>query len=98
MAGLFTGLSGILIAARFGSGSMEFGVGYDYSAISAVLVGGTAIGGGQGSVLRTMVGVVVIAVLQSLLLLHGFEIQYQYLLIGLIVLGAILLRAKGRAA
>jgi ribose/xylose/arabinose/galactoside ABC-type transport system permease subunit len=98
MAGLFTGLSGILIAARFGSGSMEFGAGYDYSAISAVLVGGTAIGGGQGSVLRTMVGVVVIAVLQSLLLLHGFEIQYQYLLIGLIVLGAILLRAKGRAA
>lgn len=98
MAGLFTGLSGVLIAARFGSGSMEFGAGYDYSAISAVLVGGTAIGGGQGSVLRTMVGVVVIAVLQSLLLLHGFEAQYQHLLIGLIVLGVILLRAKGRGA
>ena len=45
-----------------------------------------------------MIGVVVIAVLQSLLLLHGFEIQYQYLLIGLIVLGAILLQSKGRAA
>ena len=98
VAGLFTGLSGVLIAARFGSGSMEFGAGYDYNAISAVLVGGTAIGGGRGSVLRTMIGVVVIAVLQSLLLLHGFDIQYQYLLIGLIVLGAILLQSKGRAA
>jgi ribose/xylose/arabinose/galactoside ABC-type transport system permease subunit len=97
MAGLFTGLSGILVATRYGSGSMEFGGGYDYSAISAVLVGGTAIGGGQGSVLRTMLGVVVIAVLQSLLLLHGFETQYQYLLTGLIVLGAILLQARGRA-
>lgn len=97
-AGLFTGLSGVLIAARFGSGSMEFGVGYDYSAISAVLVGGTAIAGGQGSVLRTMAGVVMIAVLQSLLLLHGFEVHYQYLLTGLIVLGVILLQAKGRRA
>ena len=48
-----------------------------------------------------MIGVVVIAVLQSLLLLHGFDTQYQYLLIeliGLIVLGAILLQSKGRAA
>lgn len=97
IAGLFTGISGVLIAARFGSGSMEFGVGYDYSAISAVLVGGTAIGGGSGSVLRTMIGVVVIAVLQSLLLLRGFDSQYQYLLIGLIVLAAIMLQAKRRA-
>lgn len=97
IAGLFTGLSGVLIAARFGSGSMEFGVGYDYNAISAVLVGGTAIGGGSGSVLRTMIGVVVIAVLQSLLLLRGFDSQFQYLLIGLIVLAAIMLQAKRRA-
>lgn len=97
IAGLFTGLSGVLVAARFGSGSMEFGVGYDYNAISAVLVGGTAIGGGSGSVLRTMIGVVVIAVLQSLLLLRGFDSQFQYLLIGLIVLAAIMLQAKRRA-
>jgi ribose/xylose/arabinose/galactoside ABC-type transport system permease subunit len=97
-AGFFSGLSGVLIAARFGSGSMEFGVGYDYSAISAVLVGGTAIAGGQGSVLRTMAGVVMIAVLQSLLLLHGFESHHQHLLTGLIVLGVILLQAKGRRA
>ena len=45
-----------------------------------------------------MICVVVIAALQSLLLLHGFDIQYQYLLIDLIVLGAILLQSKGRAA
>lgn len=95
-AGLFTGVSGILLAARYGSGSMEFGVGFDYSAISAVLVGGTAIGGGHGSVLRTMAGVVFIGVLQSLLLLHGLDVQYQYLFIGLIVLAAILLQSRRR--
>ncbi|MAK55646.1 MAG: hypothetical protein CML17_07365 [Pusillimonas sp.] len=97
VAGLFSGVCGVLLAARFGSGTMEFGIGYDYSAISAVLVGGTAISGGSGSVLRTVVGVLVIAVLQSILLLRGFETQYQYFLIGLIVLGAILIQGR-RAA
>lgn len=95
-AGLFTGVAGVLLAARYGSGSMEFGVGFDYSAISAVLVGGTAIGGGRGSVLRTMVGVVFIAVMQSLLLLYGLDVQFQYLLIGLVVLAAILLQARSK--
>jgi len=96
-AGLFTGVAGILLAARYGSGSMEFGVGFDYSAISAVLVGGTAIGGGQGSVLRTMFGVVFIAVMQSLLLLYGLDVQFQYLLIGLVVLAAILLQVRTKS-
>ncbi|NYT67646.1 ABC transporter permease [Pusillimonas noertemannii] len=96
-AGLFTGVAGILLAARYGSGSMEFGVGFDYSAISAVLVGGTAIGGGQGSVLRTMFGVVFIAVMQSLLLLYGLDVQFQYLLIGLVVLAAILLQSRSKS-
>lgn len=96
-AGLFTGVAGVLLAARYGSGSMEFGVGFDYSAISAVLVGGTAIGGGRGSVLRTMFGVVFIAVMQSLLLLYGLDVQFQYLLIGLVVLAAILLQARGKS-
>jgi len=93
-AGAFTGITGILLAARYGSGTMEFGAGFDYSAISAVLVGGTAIGGGHGSVLRTMFGVAFIGVLQSLLLLNGLDVQYQYLFIGLIVLAAILLQAR----
>ncbi len=94
VAGLFAGVAGVLVAARFGSGTMEYGIGLDYSAISAVLVGGTAIGGGRGSVLRTFVGGVVIAVLQSLLLLRGLDTQYQYLLIGIIVLAAIVIQYK----
>ncbi|OXR48865.1 hypothetical protein PuT2_09760 [Pusillimonas sp. T2] len=94
LAGLCAGVCGLLLAARFGSGTMEFGIGYDYSAISAVLVGGTAIAGGSGSVLRTVIGVLVIAVLQSILLLRGFETQYQYFLIGVIVLLAILVQGR----
>jgi len=95
-AGLFTAVSAVLVAARYRSGDMEHGIGYEYHAISAVLVGGTAIQGGEGSVLRTLIGTFFIALMQGLLILRGFGIEMQYLLIGLMVLGAIMLQWKGR--
>ena len=94
--GFFAGVSGILIAARYDAGHMEYGAGYDYSAIGAVLVGGTAIQGGQGSVTRSVVGVVVITATSVILLLRGLETQHQQLFTGLIVLVAVLLQGRLR--
>jgi ribose/xylose/arabinose/galactoside ABC-type transport system permease subunit len=91
IAGACSAVSGVLLAARYGSGDMELGSGYDYTAIAAVLVGGTAIQGGSGSVVRTLVGVTIIAIIEVVLLLRGFSQQLQYLLTGLIVLGVIML-------
>jgi len=96
-AGLFTAVSAVLMAARYASGDMEHGIGYDYHAISAVLVGGTAIQGGDGSALRTLLGTVIISVIQGLLLLWGFSTQMQYLIVGVIVLGVIMLHTLGEA-
>ena len=95
LAGLFSSVAGILIGSRYALGDMELGIGYDYDAIAGVLVGGTAIHGGEGSVLRTLLGVAVIAVVQVLLLLHGFSKEIQYLMTGLIVLGVIMLHTMG---
>lgn len=95
LAGACSAVSGILLAARYGSGDMELGLGYDYTAIAAVLVGGTAIGGGSGSVVRTLIGVTVIAVIATVLLLRGFSQQWQYLITGLIVLAVIMLHTIG---
>ena len=53
LAGLFTSLAGIMLAVRYDAANMDYGVAYDYDAIAAVLVGGTAIGGGHGSAVRT---------------------------------------------
>jgi ribose/xylose/arabinose/galactoside ABC-type transport system permease subunit len=91
-AGLCTSFAGILMAARYSSGDMSLGLGYDYSAISAVLVGGTAIQGGEGSAVRSLIGAFIIAVCQGLLVLHGFSSQVQYLAIGVIVLLVIMLQ------
>lgn len=95
LAGAFAAVPGVLLAARYGSGDMELGAGYDYSAIAAVLVGGTVIEGGSGSVIRTLVGVTIIALVQVVLILRGFSAQMQYLIMGIIVLGVILLHALG---
>lgn len=97
IAGLFTALSAVLIAARYRSGDMEHGIGYEYRAISAVLVGGTAIQGGHGSVLRTLVGTLFIAMMQGVLVLRGFSVEMQYLLIGILVLAAITLQWRARS-
>jgi ribose/xylose/arabinose/galactoside ABC-type transport system permease subunit len=94
-AGFFTSLSGIMLAIRYDSANMDYGVAYDYDAIAAVLVGGTAIGGGEGSALRTFAGGMVIAAVQVMLLLRGLRQEWQYLAAGLIVLAVIILQARG---
>jgi ribose/xylose/arabinose/galactoside ABC-type transport system permease subunit len=91
-AGLCAALAGILMAARYSGGDLQTGLGYDYGAISAVLVGGTPIGGGEGSAIRSLIGAFIIGVCQVLLLLHGFSTQVQYLATGLIVLFVIMLQ------
>jgi ribose/xylose/arabinose/galactoside ABC-type transport system permease subunit len=95
VAGVFAAVPGIMLGSRYGLANMEYGVGYDYDAIAAVLVGGTAIHGGEGNVLRTFFGVVVIAVVQVIVLLYGFRQEWQYLITGLIVLGVIMLHTVG---
>ena len=94
-AGFFTSLAGVMLAIRYDSANMDYGVAYDYDAIAAVLVGGTAIGGGNGSAVRTFAGAMVIAAVQVMLLLRGLRQEWQYLAAGLIVLTVIILQARG---
>ncbi|NOJ45970.1 ABC transporter permease [Bradyrhizobium archetypum] len=95
LSGVATGVAAILISARYRSGDFELGNGYDYAAISALLVGGNAIQGGAGSPLRAVVGALGIATIQSLLVLWGLSTQLQYLVVGVAVLLAIVLQAAG---
>jgi ribose/xylose/arabinose/galactoside ABC-type transport system permease subunit len=71
---------------------MDYGATFDYDAITAVIVGGTAIEGGRGSVVRTMIGVLIIEIARVILLLNGFRQEWQYLISGVIILSVILLQ------
>jgi ribose/xylose/arabinose/galactoside ABC-type transport system permease subunit len=95
-AGVFAAVGGVLLAIRFNQANMEFALRYDYDAIAAVLVGGTAIQGGQGSILRTCVGVIAIGVIQVVLLLHGFRDEWRILITGLVVLLVVVLFSSRR--
>jgi ribose/xylose/arabinose/galactoside ABC-type transport system permease subunit len=97
LAGLFCAVPAILLAARFGSGSMAYGQGYDYSAIAAILIGGTAIQGGRGSILQTCFGVAFIALVQTLLVLHGAREEWQVFGLGVMVFVVIMLQTHGDA-
>jgi ribose/xylose/arabinose/galactoside ABC-type transport system permease subunit len=94
-AGLFTAPAGIMLAIRYDAASMNYGLGYEYDAIAAVLVGGTIIKGGEGSVLRTLAGALIIGVIQVVLVLQGLRTEWQYLIAGLVVLGVIALQTPG---
>jgi ribose/xylose/arabinose/galactoside ABC-type transport system permease subunit len=88
-AGAFASVTGILLASRYNQANMEFALHYDYDAIAAVLVGGTAIQGGNGSMLRTFAGVVTVSTIQVVLLLHGFREEWRLFITGLIVVAVV---------
>lgn len=92
IAGFCCGVAGVLLAARYGSGDMDVGSGFEYRAIAAVLVGGNAIQGGAGSAWRACAGVLVIATIEMVLRLRGFSEQLQYLMTGLVVLAVVMLQ------
>jgi ribose/xylose/arabinose/galactoside ABC-type transport system permease subunit len=86
IAGACAGLAGIFMASFNHSASLLLSRGtLGYDAIAAVLIGGAAIGGGRGTVLRSMLGVVVIAVVTDLVLLRGFSTGAQIALKGMVM-------------
>jgi simple sugar transport system permease protein/ribose transport system permease protein len=96
VAGIFAAVGGILISSRFGAGDMQTARGFEYTAIAAVLIGGTSIAGGKGSLLQTFLGMTAIAVINALTLLQGFSMEVQRLTIGLAVLAVLILQGIGR--
>jgi ribose/xylose/arabinose/galactoside ABC-type transport system permease subunit len=77
---------------------MELAASYDYDAIAAVLVGGTAIQGGFGSQLRTLMGVSIISVIEVVLLLNGFREEWRFTITGLLIILVVILYSKRQRA
>lgn len=90
VAGLLAGIAGILVASRTASGHITAGLGWDFDAIAATIIGGTSFEEGKGGVAYTVLGVILIAVLRNGLNVAGVPNMYQFALIGTVVLGAII--------
>lgn len=89
VSGLGAGLGGILVAGRLGSGYPNAGLGFELDAIVAVVLGGTSLAGGRGSVPGTVAAVILLAVVSNVLNLSEVSAFVQILAKGLIVIGAV---------
>jgi len=89
IAGLFIGVAGIMISARLGSAQPATGAGYELQAIAAVVIGGTSLTGGKGSIVGTVIGALIISVLNNGLRIMSIPQEWQNVILGLVILGAV---------
>jgi ribose transport system permease protein len=91
LAGLFVGVGGVLNSARIGAGAANSGLNQLFAAITAVVVGGTALTGGTGGVVGTLIGAVIVTVISNGMLLVGVPSYVQPAVYGVIItIGVIL--------
>jgi len=88
--GLLAGLGGVIMASQLKSGSPTYGAMYELYVIAAVVVGGTALSGGEGKIVGTLIGAFIIAVIQNGMNLANIESYTQKVVLGLVILAAVL--------
>lgn len=88
--GLLVGLAAIALASRLGAGVPNSGLQYELDVIAAVVVGGTSLSGGRGSVISTLLGTIFIGVLNNGLNLVGIDTYVQKIVLGAVILIAVL--------
>lgn len=88
--GFLVGLAGVTLASRLGAGLANAGMQYELDVIAAVVVGGTSLMGGKGSVISTLFGAVFIGVLNNGLNLAGIDPYLQKIALGVVILLAVL--------
>ena len=90
LIGLFSGLGGMIWSARLGSAAAMLGSGFEMDAIAAVVIGGTSMSGGVGTVGGTLIGVLIIGVITNGLNLMGINAFWQDVLKGVIIMAAVI--------
>jgi len=91
LAGLFSGLAGVLIGARLNSAQPSLGQGYELDAIAAAVIGGTSLSGGEGTILGTVIGAFIISTLTNGLRIMSVPQEWQTVVTGGIVIIAVYL-------
>jgi len=88
-SGLFTGFAGVIIAARLDSAQPQIGMGYELQAIAAVIIGGTSLLGGRGSIIGTVIGALIMSILINGLRIMSIQTEWQSVVVGAVILFAV---------
>lgn len=97
LCGMFAGLGGVLMASRLNSAQPALGAGYELDAIAAVVIGGTSLSGGEGTILGTIIGAFIISTLTNGLRILSVPQEWQMVVTGTIVIGAVYLDVLRRS-
>jgi len=89
ITGVFSGIAGIVMASRLNSAQPALGSGYELEAIAAVVIGGTSLSGGKGSILGTVIGALIMSVLTNGLRILSVKQEWQTVIVGLVVILAV---------
>ncbi|EPZ0457068.1 ABC transporter permease [Bacillus sp. CD3-5] len=89
LAGVFTGVAGIIMASRLNSAQPALGAGYELEAIAAVVIGGTSLSGGKGTILGTVIGALIMSVLTNGLQILSVPQEWQTVVVGAVILLAV---------
>jgi ribose transport system permease protein len=89
ISGAICGIAGLLIASRLNSAQPALGQGYELDAIAAVVIGGTSLSGGTGTILGTIIGAFIMSVLTNGLRIMSVAQEWQTVLTGLIIILAV---------
>jgi ribose/xylose/arabinose/galactoside ABC-type transport system permease subunit len=91
LTGLLTGISGIIMASRLSSGNPQIGQGFEFDVIIAVFLGGVSTKGGEGTIVGTFIGAMIVGVLANGLNLMGVNAFYQYIIKGVVLVLAVMI-------
>lgn len=91
IAGVLSGVAGLLVTARLDSAQPNAGIGYELDSIAAVVIGGTSLSGGKGSIIGTVIGAGIIGVLNNGLVLLNVSPFWQQVIKGLVILLAVII-------
>jgi ribose/xylose/arabinose/galactoside ABC-type transport system permease subunit len=91
LTGVFAGFSGTILAARLGVGHPNVGVGFEFDVIIAIIIGGTSLTGGEGTVIGMVIGAFIVGFLSNVLNLMGVHTFYQDVVKGVVLVLAVIM-------
>jgi ribose transport system permease protein len=93
--GLMVGVAAVLVSMRFNSaGSSTLGINYELDAIAAVVIGGTSMAGGRGTIWGTVIGAITLGVINNMLNMVGISTYLQGTVKGLVIIGAVFIQRQ----
>ena len=96
IAGVFTGIAGMMLMSRTASGYPNAAEGYEMDAMTAAVIGGTSFTGGVGTALGTLIGGLIVAIINNILTLMGVQSYIQQILKGMIIVVAVAIDVNSR--